>query len=68
VGHIDDLKTCSRRQAIRLAKQVGVEVSHPVRTGELLFSHEVHGRVRQSAGRRDASRALMKLLRRASRE
>jgi len=67
MGRIEDLSTCTLRQACRIARALGVEVRQPRRTGELLFVHPVGGRVRHNARRKDASRALMLLLRKVSR-
>lgn len=52
---------------VRIAPALGVDVRKPTRTGEILFSHPLHGTVRHSARRKDASRALVVLLRRAAR-
>jgi len=58
---------CSLSSALRISRKLGVRVSRPRRTGELLFVHPDGGRVRHSANRKDASRALTVFLRRVCR-
>lgn len=53
----------SLREARRIARELGVEVSQVDGTGELLFAHPL-GRARINARRHDASRAVVTLLRR----
>ena len=55
----------SLRGALRRAHELGAEISHPRRTGEVKIRFAGIGVVTHNARRKDASRALRALLRRA---
>ncbi|MFO1077999.1 MAG: hypothetical protein U1E73_09795 [Planctomycetota bacterium] len=52
------------REAKRLWQLAGGTLSHPRRTGEVLFSHPAVGSVRVNNRRKDSSRELVTRLRR----
>lgn len=56
----------SLRDACQLARRLGVRVEHIRRTGELRFSVPGVPSVKHNARRKDSSRRLVTLLRRAS--
>jgi hypothetical protein len=55
----------SLRKAIKIARQLGLDIWTPRRTGEICFRDRQHGTVRHNCRRDDASRALRLLLRRS---